>query len=132
MSSRLFTELREKRGLAYYVRTQAEFYTDSGYLTTQAGVPTEKTEEAIKVILAEYRKIKNKLIDPKELRRAKDLIQGRVTIQLESSDDVANWYAKQEVIRGEQLTPEYFFKKINKVTAKDVQRVAKDVFVSKD
>ncbi len=128
MSSRLFSELREKRGLAYYVRTQAEFYTDSGYLTTQAGVPVGKTDEAIKVIINEYRKLKNNLVSSKELKRTKDLIQGRLVIQHESSDDVATWYAKQEVIRGRQLTPEEFIKKINQVKARDIKRVAKEIF----
>lgn len=131
MSSRLFLELRERRGLAYYVRTQAEFYTDSGYLTTQAGVPKSKTEEAVKVILNEYQKIKNEPISSKELQKAKDSIRGRVTIQLESSDDVANWYARQALIRGRDLTPEDFFKKIEKINAKDIQRVAVDIFKSR-
>ncbi|MFH0956193.1 MAG: pitrilysin family protein, partial [Candidatus Falkowbacteria bacterium] len=55
MISRLFTELRERRGLAYYIRTHNEAYTDSGYLTTQAGVPIAKLTQAIKIILAEYK-----------------------------------------------------------------------------
>lgn len=130
MSSRLFSELREKRGLAYYVRTQAEFYSDSGYLTSQAGVPTERIEESIQVILKEYKKLTTNLVDKKELQRAKDLMKGRLTIQLEASDDVANWYAKQEVLRGAQLTPEKFIEKINKVSAGDIKRVAKDIFIN--
>ncbi|MEK9153509.1 MAG: pitrilysin family protein, partial [Patescibacteria group bacterium] len=60
MSSRLFMEVREKRGLAYYIRTTAEEYIDSGYLMTQAGVPNDKAERAIEVILQQYRKIKEK------------------------------------------------------------------------
>ncbi|MCK4554144.1 insulinase family protein, partial [Candidatus Parcubacteria bacterium] len=78
MSSRLFIELRERKGLAYSVRTQAEFYTDSGYLTTQAGVPVKKINQAIKIILAEYKKIADNLVEDEELKRAKNLIKGRM------------------------------------------------------
>lgn len=128
MSSRLFSELREKRGLAYYVRTQSEFYTDSGYLTTQVGVPTEKIEEVIEIIIKEYKKLTKNLVNNKELKRTKDLIKGRLTIQLESSDDVANWYAKHEVIRGEQITPDNFFKRMESVKPGDIKKVAQEIF----
>jgi predicted Zn-dependent peptidase len=131
MSSRLFLELREKRGLAYYVRTQAEFYTDSGYLTTQAGVPVDKLPKAIKVILNEYSKLKKELVKEKELRRIKDLFKGRLTIQLEASDLVASWYARQTILRGQALTPDEFINKVFKVKPKDIQRVAKEIFVNK-
>ena len=131
MSSRLFIELRERQGLAYYVRTQAEFYTDSGYLTTQAGVPVGKIEIAIKIILAEYKRLIKIPIGVEELKRTKDLIHGRYLIRLESSDDMASWYARQEILRGHVLTPEEFFKKINKVTAQDIKRVARNIFINK-
>ncbi|MDD5031704.1 MAG: pitrilysin family protein [Patescibacteria group bacterium] len=131
MSSRLFTELRERKGLAYYVRTQAEFYTDTGYLTTQAGVPVSKIEEAIKIILAEYKKLKNILVPEKELKRTKDLIRGRSVIKLEASDDMAGWYAERMILGDRILTPEDFFKKINRVRASDLKRVAKNIFENK-
>jgi len=82
MSSRMFTEVREKRGLAYAVSTSAECYTDTGYLTTFAGIPVGKQEEAIKVILSEYKKIRTSLVAKEELKRAKDLIKGRTVIAL--------------------------------------------------
>lgn len=128
MSSRMFHQVRERRGLAYYVRTNYEALTDSGYLTTQAGVPVGKQDEAIKVILAEYKKIKEEGVPEKELQRTKDLIKGRSVISLESSDDMANWYGKQAVLKGEVKTPEQFFDKINEVSAKDIKRVAEDIF----
>ena len=65
MSSRLFISLRERNGLAYYVRTMNETYSDSGYLTTQAGVPTAKAKAAVKIILAEYKKITEELVGAK-------------------------------------------------------------------
>lgn len=128
MSSRMFEEVREKRGLAYFVRTSAECYTDTGYLTTQAGVPVGKQGEAIKVILQEYKKICKTLVSKEELTRAKDLIKGRTIIGFEASDNVADWYARQAVLREEILSPEQYFSKLDKVTAEDIRRVAKDIF----
>lgn len=130
MSSRLFIELRERSGLAYFVRTQSEFYTDSGYLTTQAGVPVGKMEEAIKIILVQYQLIKKVLVNSTELKRAKDMVKGRSAIQLESSDNVANWYAKQAVFHNKLISPEQFFKKIDEISAEDIRRVAKKIFKS--
>jgi len=135
MSSRLFTELRERRGLAYYVRTHNEPYTDSGYLTTQAGVPIAKLAEAIKIILAEYKKITEKSVNAEELNRVKQCLIGRTTLNLESSDSLANWYARQAILFKEQnrkdkiLTPENYYAKIKKVSAADIRRVAKEIFV---
>ncbi|MBU4319433.1 MAG: insulinase family protein, partial [Proteobacteria bacterium] len=130
MSSRLFIELRGRKGLAYSVRTQAEFYTDSGYLTAQAGVPKDKLRQAIAVILAEYKKIAEHLIDDEELERAKNLIKGQMAIQMESSSNVANWHGRQAVLRDEILTPEDFMKKVNKVSAQDIRQAARNVFVN--
>jgi predicted Zn-dependent peptidase len=139
MSARLFMELREKRGLAYYVRTEIEPYTDSGYLTSRAGVPVAKVEEAIKVILDEYSKLKKELVSKSELQRVKDMIRGKITIQLEASDDVANWYSRQAVMDLTQAregmraagidTPEQFFREIAKVTPAEIRAVAREIFV---
>jgi predicted Zn-dependent peptidase len=139
MSARLFMELREKRGLAYYVRTEIEPYTDCGYLTSRAGVPVAKVEEAIKVILDEYSKLKKELVSKTELQRIKDMIRGKITIQLEASDDVANWYSRQAVMDLTQVregmraagidTPEQFFREIAKVTPAEIRAVAREIFV---
>ena len=131
MSSRLFTQLRERNGLAYYVRTQAELYTDTGYLTTQAGVPVNKIKQAIKIILAEYKKISNELVSEKELEKTKHLICGKMAIQLEASDNVANWYGRVAVLRDKIITPDELLRSMKNVTVKDIQRVAQDIFVNK-
>ncbi|MFA4941683.1 MAG: pitrilysin family protein [Patescibacteria group bacterium] len=128
MSSRLFTELREKKGLAYYIRTEAEFYTDSGYLTTPAGVPVGKVEEAIKIILSEYKKLTKVLVGEKELEKTKDLIRGRSVIRLEASDDMASWYTEHLILGGKVLSPEEFFKKIDLVKAGDIKKLADEIF----
>lgn len=131
MSSRLFINLRERKGLAYFVRTNTEFYSDSGYLTTQAGVPAIKVEEAIQTILAEYKKITTELVPNKELKRAKDLLQGRVLLQMEASDNLANWYAQQAIYRPHILTPGGMIKIIKSINAKQLQAVASKIFINK-
>lgn len=145
MSSRLFINLREKNGLAYYVHTGNESYSDSGYLTTRAGVPVDKIELAIKIILDEYKKIKNSFVSAAELKRAKDLFKGRLAIQVEASDNLANWYGRQAVLENTVLriknktlkysslcTPEKYIRLINKVSQSDIRRVAKSIFVNEN
>lgn len=135
MSSRLFIRLRERHGLAYYVRTGYETYTDSGYLSTQAGVPTNKLDEAIKIILVEYKRLAKEGLTAAELGKVKQCLIGRSALQFELSDNMANWYARQATmlkITGKErgiLTPEHYFKEINRVTADDIKRVARDIFV---
>lgn len=128
MSSRMFHEVRERRGLAYYVRTDYESFTDTGYLSTQAGVPVGKQDEAIKVILGEYKKARSGDIKEEELQRAKDLIKGKSIIHLEASDDMANWYGRQSALRGSVRSPEEFFELIDRVTLEDIKRVSEDIF----
>lgn len=132
MSSRLFINLRERNGLAYYVSTIVEAYSDSGYLTTSAGVPASKMEKAIKIILAEYKKTTKELVPAKELKRAKDMLQGRVLLQMEASDNLANWYARQAIYRKNIITPSEMMKKIKAVTPKQIRELARRIFVNKN
>lgn len=128
MSSRLFTQLRERHGLAYYVRTASVFYTDTGYLTTEAGVPKDKLDKAIEIILEEYRKIRDNLVPEKELARTKELVKGRTLIQLESSDQVANWYARQEIFREDLFSWKEFLKKVDEIKPEDMKKAAEEIF----
>jgi len=132
MSSRLFINLRERNGLAYYVRTSTEFYFDSGYLATQAGVPRDKIEKAIEIILEEYKKLTIELISSAELKRAKDILQGRVLLQMEASDNLANWYAQQAIYRKKIMTPGELIKKIKKITPADIKSIAQKIFINKN
>ena len=131
MSSRLFTELRERRGLAYSVHTSSEFYTDSGYLLTKAGVPLNRLEESVDVILEEYKKLTKEEVPKAELRRNLDLIKGKLAIQMEGSDDVANWYAQETIFKKKPGTPAEFLAKLKRITPADIKRVAKDIFKNK-
>lgn len=128
MSSRLFIEVREKRGLAYRVATGTEAYADGGYLATQAGVEHNNLEKTVEVILAEYRKIAKYKVSEKELRKAKDFVKGRSIMGFESSDEVAIFFVDQELLRKKIMTLSEIFKKIDKVTPEDILRVAKNIF----
>lgn len=128
MSSRLWIAVRERQGLAYYVRTNSESQTDTGFLVTQAGVPHEKAQKAIKIILKEYFRIVNKEVPENELKKAKECIKGRMMLELESSDSLASFACAQEILKKKILTPEQVFLKIDSITSDDIQRVAKDIF----
>ena len=125
MSSRLFISLRERSGLAYYVKTETELYSDSGYLSTQAGVPQGKTEAAVAIILSEYRRLTREEVPAAELARAKDLISGRMLMQLEASDEVASWYGRQAVLRKKFISPSELEKSLRSLKAEDLQRTAR-------
>lgn len=130
MSSRIFINVRERQGLAYYVHTDTESYQDTGYLATFAGVEHANLIKAIETILNEYKKIATKKVTPQELKKAKDYIKGKSVMGLESSDSVASFLIGQEVRRNNILTIEQIFKKIDKVTAVDILRVARDIFTN--
>jgi len=128
MSSRLFISLRERSGLAYYVHTNAEFYSDSGYLTTETGVPQKKAEAAVGIILDEYRKLTTELVPEEELRRAKEVFKGRLFLQLEASDNLATWYARQTIYRHQILSPEEVTRQIEAVSAESLRALARRLF----
>ena len=128
MSSRLFISVREKKGLAYYIKTLAEKYTDSGFLMTQAGVANDKVEEAIEAILVEYKKIRDQKVSLAEIQKAKDYLIGNTLLSLETADELGAWLGTQEVLQGEILNQSQLFAKIKAVDAKDLQRVARDIF----
>jgi predicted Zn-dependent peptidase len=128
MSSRLWISIREKAGLAYYVKTTSKNRTDTGFLVTQVGVDHQKVEQTIKLILKEYKKIKNKEPDESELQKAKDNLKGTLSLALESSDVQASFYAGQELLTGKILTPKEQFSKIDEVTMNDILKVANDIF----
>lgn len=130
MSSRLFIEVREKRGLAYSVRSWADRYPDTGYFAVQAGVEHAKLEKAVQTILAEFKKIKKTKVSAAELNKAKAHINGSLVLQRESSDELAEMAATSIINIGTVRTLDEIIKGINKVTAEDVLRVAQDILVS--
>ena len=124
MSSRMFVEIREKRNLAYMIRTSFSGYRETGSIETQAGVAIDREAEAIKAILEQYNLIKNDEIKDDELQKAKEIISGKMLITLEDSEQVANFFAINELQRKDNLTPSQLLLKYNQVTANDIKIVA--------
>ncbi len=129
MSSRLFISVRERRGLCYFVRCYPNFYQEVSSFVVQSGLDITRLEEALGVIQQELRKIKNKGVTDRELHDATEFIRGKIVLNLEDSSNLAEYYAKQELLVGKILTPEQKMKKYEAVTVSDIQRVARKVFV---
>ena len=127
-SSRLWDEIREKRGLVYYLRTMVDTFADTGYLVTQAGCDAKRIEEAIKVTLGEYDKI-TQGITSAELKLAKDYLKGKWALGTEDSQDVVQLFVAQLLQENQLLTVEEIVAKIDAVTLADVKKVAQDIFV---
>lgn len=128
MSSRMFEELREKRGLTYYVSAGSDQYTDSGYFFANAGVEHKNLEKTIKLILKEFKKVVEKKIPEKEILKAKEYIKGTTSMSLESSSAIASFLGNQELFRKEIRSPKEIFKKIDAVTAEELQQIAIEIF----
>src|SRR3989338_7939748 len=132
MSSRLFIKVREREGLAYYIHTSVDATSDTGYLVTQAGIDHKNLEKSVKLILEEYKNLKNKKITTKELQKAKDYLKGASALSLESSSNQASFYASQELLENKVLTLEEKFKEIDRVSINDIKKVAEDIFSSEN
>lgn len=128
MSSRLFIEVRERRGLAYMVRSDANRYHETGNFVIQAGLDSSRTAEAIKVIREELEKVKNAGVTAEELRMAKDNLRGHLVLSFENSSTQAEWYGKQALLMKKILTPEEKMAQLEKTKVGDLQRLAKELF----
>ena len=127
MSSRLFINVREKKGLCYYIKSQADIYQDTGDLMIRSGLDINKIDQAIKIIVKELKQIRDKGISQTELRMAQEFLKGRITLQVEESNHLAEFYGKQFILTNKILSPEERFKKIFAVTKGQVNKVAKDL-----
>lgn len=128
MSSRLFQEIREKRGLVYSVYGYFRPYADIGQAVVYAGTDLERVEETVGAIVGELRKLRDDGVPEEELQRTKDLRKGRLLMGLEDSRSVASWVGSQELTYGEIRTPEEVMVKIEQVTAKQVKELAEEIF----
>lgn len=133
MSSRLFHEVREKRGLAYYVRSSAEEYADVGTLVSTAGIDPKRVLEAVEVMVAEYRKVSSGQMNltDEELTKAKEFIKGHLVLDLEDSRSVAGFYAHQELLEEQIENPNDVLTQIDKVTKEEIEAVGKQYFINK-
>jgi len=131
MSSRLFTEVREKRGLAYSVRSDIDRFADAGYFAVYAGTDPKNTQEAIKVILSElYGLASGTLkVDGRELEKAKEYIKGHLALSLEDTRGVNGFFGYEQLMLGKVRTPDEVYENVNKVTADDIYESAKKIFI---
>jgi predicted Zn-dependent peptidase len=131
MSSRLFTEVRERRGLAYYVYAHNQSYTDAGSLYSQAGVDIARSEEAVETIVREFRRIAEEPVPSEELEKARALAKGRFVLRLENPQGMIVYGLSRQVLGDPVLEPQDVVAGLDAVTAEDVQRVAQDVIAGK-
>jgi predicted Zn-dependent peptidase len=131
MSSRLFVRLREELGVCYYVYASQDSFTDHGAFMIAAGVTNERVHEVVDELLKECKKLRTDMVSPAELAKAKEYLIGNMKLELESSDAWANFYGSQEIMRKAIKDPEMLEKRIRAVTAKDIQKVAQEIFVDK-
>lgn len=131
MSSRLFEEVREKRGLAYEIRSGLSFFQDTGSISISAGVETKKAPLAMQVILRELAKLKRTPVKAGELRRAKDYFTSQLAMALEDTLDHLLWVGERVLEQKELPKPEVICNKIEHVTTQDIQKIAKKIFQTK-
>ena len=129
MSSRLFQNIREKRGLAYAVSSGFVSYRDGGALTIYAGCDADSVVEVVDLIMAELQQLRDAPITSAELVRAKDHLKGSLVLSLESTSSRMSHLARQEMYYGRQFTLDETLQAVEQVTVDDVHRVAKELLV---
>lgn len=128
MSSRLFEEVREKRGLAYEIKSGVGHYQDTGSVTISAGVENKKAHLAVAVILQELSKLARRAVPPDELKRAKDYFVGQFLMGLEDTLDHLLWMGEKVLYLEDIPSREEITRRIQRVTAGDVRQVAREIF----
>jgi len=131
MSSRLFQNIREKRGLVYAVFSELNAYRDSGCLAVYAGTSIESTAQVVSLILEEFRRFKNEPVPAEELRRAKDHLKGSLMLGLESTSSRMANLARQELYFGRFFSLDEILDKIEQVTGDQLQQIAQSFFDQK-
>ena len=125
MSSRMFLNIREEKGLCYYISTETDSYLDAGCLSTRAGVDQSRLHEAITLILHEYAECRKKGITGEELSRAKEFLKGKITLSLEDSEELAHFYGKQQLLYPKVRSIGEYFQEIDRITEEQVNALAK-------
>lgn len=124
MSSRMFLNIREARGLCYYISTSTDNYMDTGLLSTRAGVDQSRLHEAISAIRTEYEKCAAKGVTPIELRRAKDFLKGKITLAMEDSEERAHFFGKQQLLYPKVRDMNDYYAEIERVDEEAVNKLA--------
>jgi len=126
MSSRLFTEIRDKLGLAYSIHSYVDHLLDSGSVTVHAGVEPKNLPTIIKAILEQLSQLK-KPVPESELSKAKELSKGRLLLQMEDSRNVAGWLGGQEILMERILNPDEVISIIDAITAEELKQIAQEI-----
>ena len=129
MSSRLFTELREKRGIAYDVHSGVSHFRDAGAFVISAGVDARSAYEAVPAILEQVADVRESVAES-EVERAKRLVAGRLMLRMEDTRAVSSWMGSQEMARGEMLSVDDVVSHVNAVNEADMRRVAADLLIT--
>lgn len=128
MSSRLFQEIREKRGLAYTVSSFASAMEDCGYFGCYAAVEPKNAAATLRAMLDELARLAQEAVPDTELAKAKELVKGGLLLSMEDTHSIAGWYGRQEALRQTILTVDDVTAQIDAVTVQDLQRVARELF----
>lgn len=129
MSSRLFQEVREKRGLAYSIYTDIDRYIDTGALVISAGVVIDRTREAIATVLREVKKLKDKPVSKRELGRAREYVLGQVKMGMDRVMSQMMWAGENLLLSREVPSHEKIMRRLQAVTTDDIHRIANKIFV---
>jgi predicted Zn-dependent peptidase len=127
MSSRLFMELREKRGLVYDVHTYVAHFLDTGTFNVYTGVDPKKAQEAVTVIIEELERLRADSVSEAELTKARELSKGRLLLRMEDTRNVGGWIGAQELLLGAVRSVEQAVAEMEAVTLDDMQRVARNI-----
>jgi predicted Zn-dependent peptidase len=128
MSSRLFVEIREKRGLAYYISSSTSLFMDTGVMAVRAGLTKSKLDEGLEAIRKEIKKLKKVKVKDEEIQRAKDNFKGHLYLNLEDSLDVTQFYLNQQLLRDEILQPSEIIQRVERITKDDIIDLANILF----
>jgi predicted Zn-dependent peptidase len=124
-SSRLFEQLRERRGLAYDVGASAAHYRDTGSVIVSFGTEPLKGAEALECCMAEIDRLERRRVQDRELQKAKQFFSGRLWLGLEDTNAVAGWFGSQEMLQDRVIMPEEAIAAVDSVDADDIRRVAR-------
>jgi len=130
MSSRLFLEIRERRGLAYDIHSHVSYFRDAGSLAVYAGVDPKKIELTLEAILRELIRLRDDKIPEAEVIKAKEMGKGRLMLRMEDTRSVSGWMGGQELLTGRILSVDEVVSIVDAITASDMQRVAKELFLT--
>jgi predicted Zn-dependent peptidase len=129
MSSRLFTEIRERLGLAYSIHSYVEHFFDSGSLNIYAGVEPKKLKTAVKAIREQLHQLKEPVPEA-ELFRAKEFSKGRLLLRIEDSRNVAGWLGGQEILTKRILSPDQIISIIDAITVEELKELAQELIAA--